>query len=317
MQPEWSGFWGDFLNRYKLKNIVSDIDLVSNRKIEEICHKIYNNYDVFSLKWDKTRIKLIQEIENLPGVHLQTSRVKDIESLLRKIIIKRYEWMMNPDNKYSKLSEDNYDKIITDIVGIRLIISYRGAWKDLHRAIVNRFPYKENEQYSEDGLIPVEESKDFIAEMPHAYYAYGDDISIFKSEYVKPILRESGYRSVHYIVCFSGIYVELQTRTIYDEAWSDCDHNFVYKHEDNISYSALKSLSDVLCRYTNTCNELGDLMRTIYYDDTIIEKNKKYLVSKEDTITQIDKLIDRYSKAQELLVQFKANISLKGENDDK
>ena len=33
-----------------------------------------------------------------------------------------------------------------------------------------------------------------------------------------------------------------QVRTIYDEAWSDCDHNYVYKQDENKSHTALEQM---------------------------------------------------------------------------
>lgn len=49
-----------------------------------------------------------------------------------------------------------------------------------------------------------------------------------------------GYRSIHYTVSYQGVYIEIQVRTIYDEAWSDCDHNYVYKQDENKSHTALE-----------------------------------------------------------------------------
>ncbi|SEG14049.1 ppGpp synthetase catalytic domain-containing protein (RelA/SpoT-type nucleotidyltranferase) [Eubacterium ruminantium] len=313
MGLEWSDFWNSFLDNYKLNGKVREIDSFSKSPIEDICHKIYDDYD-----YDKLTIirrELIREVENFPGVHLNTSRVKGIESLLEKVITKKYKWMMNPDNRYSNISSDNYDKIITDLIGIRFILSYSGDWKALHDQIVRRFPYMNDEEYLDDRLIPLRKDKEFIAEIPMVYYAYGDDLSIFEGEKVKKSIKPSGYRSIHYVICFKGVYVEIQVRTIYDEAWSDCNHNYVYKHEDNASYSVLLELSDILSQYTNTCSELGELMRSIYNDNSIVEKDKKFIAT-NDTFLRISHLFDRYSKAQNLITQFKENLCVKGDESD-
>ena len=310
---DWTDFWKQFLDKNKLNNIVKEIDSVSSSPIEDVCHKIYDKYDKKIL--ERIRLDFIQEIEKFSDVHLSASRVKEIESVLRKVIIKRYERMMDQNNRYSFLSADNYDRIITDLIGIRFILSYRGNWKNLHSIIVNRFPYLENEDYSDDRLIPIREDMDFIAELPHAYYSYGDDISIYSEERVKPLMRTSGYRSIHYVICYSGTYIEVQVRTIYDEAWSDCDHNFVYKHEENISHAALLELSKILCQYTNTCNEVAELMKIIFDNSDVVEKNNKYYAS-EEIINRLDIIFDKYNSTQNQFLQFKNNVCLKGEKNN-
>lgn len=316
MQKNWSEFWNELLEMNKLRNTIEELNIVSpDNNIEDICHSIYNQYDEYSKELEIIRDKLVKEVERFPGVHLQTSRVKTIDSLLLKIIKKKHQRMMDQTDRYSSLSDQNYKTILTDLSGIRLILSYRGSWKTLHSAILDRFPLKDEAEYSNDRLIPLSENGNFIAEKPHAYYAEGDDISIYDGEFVHPILRESGYRCVHYILCFFGHYVEIQTRTIYDEAWCDCDHSFVYKKESHRCHSALKILSAILCTYTNTSNNLGDLMKEIYDRCLITEKNDLYISSSEETIKQIDKLITNFSSAQNELMQFRKRLTAKKEGD--
>ena len=222
---------------------------------------------------------------------------------------------MDPNNRYSKITSENYQTIITDLIGIRFILSYSGDWKALHKQIVSRFPYMNDDDYLNDRLIPIRKGKEFIAEIPKVYYAYGDDLGIYEGEKVKTSIKPSGYRSVHYVICFKDVYVEIQLRTIYDEAWSDCNHNYVYKHEENDSHAALLELSNILCLYTNTCSELGELMRSIYTEKSIIEKDKKFITS-NDIFLRIDHLFDRYSEAQNLITQFKKSLCVKGEEVD-
>ena len=107
---DWTDFWKQFLDKNKLNNIVKEIDSVSSSPIEDVCHKIYDKYDKKIL--ERIRLDFIQEIEKFSDVHLSASRVKEIESVLRKVIIKRYERMMDQNNRYSFLSADNYDRIV-------------------------------------------------------------------------------------------------------------------------------------------------------------------------------------------------------------
>lgn len=75
----------------------------------------------------------------------------------------------------------------------------------------------------------------FIVEIPKVYYRSDQDKVFY--EYVKEncysmIPSKSGYNSVHYIINKDGKYIEIQVRTIYDEAWSECTHDIVYKNKN-------------------------------------------------------------------------------------
>ena len=276
---------------------------------EKICHEIYLDYDSFCKELDEIRIDLIKDVETFPGVHLLTSRVKSIESLLEKVIKKRYSGLFDKNNLYGKIIGKDYKDILTDLIGIRLILSYRGDWERLHNAIIEKFPLKNLDEYKENYFIPHEDNKSFIAEKPCAYYAYGDDLSIYDGIFINKRLKESGYRSVHYIISYHGVYVELQVRTIYDEAWSDCDHSYVYKQNSNKSYVALSKLSGILCEFTNSSNDLGELMRSVYSKNPVLDmKDGKHFHAKHETIVDIDCIIERFKKSLDSFIDFRNNF---------
>ncbi len=296
MQRNWDGFWQPFLDCKKLNSKISELNTIDgSEETELICRNIYNKYAAYSKTLDDVRLRFVQEIEHLPGVHLQTSRVKTIESLLEKVINKRYENLLNKENLYATISSDNFNSIVTDLVGVRTIIGYRGEWSKLHDEIAKKFPYKQSSEYKDNHFIPHEDNKQFIAEIPKVYYSVGDDLSTYEGLMVKPIIKSSGYRSVHYVKSFMNTYIELQTRTIYDEAWSDCDHRYVYKHEENKSHAALKVLSSILCESTNASNDLGDLMHEIFSSEGIIDVGDgTFSLSDSQIIEQIERIASKY-----------------------
>lgn len=300
MQREWEAFWNPFLDAKKLRSKVEEINKIDQcNKTESICREIFDEYEAYSKRLNDVRLKFVQEVEHLPGVHLQTSRVKSVESIIEKVVTKRYEKLLDKRSLYSKISGENYKEILTDLVGVRLIISYRGEWTHLHNEIVKKFPYRDEKDYKTDFFIPHEDGKQFIAEIPKAYFAYGDDIGIYSDMLIKPQMKESGYRSVHYVISFMETYIELQTRTIYDEAWSDCDHNYVYKHEDNRSHAFLKRLSGVLCDFTNTSNDLGDIMQKLFDEKSIVGlEDGSFVTSDMELVDRLDELLKHYKKAQ-------------------
>lgn len=188
-----------------------DMDLKGRHCIENICHDIYNDYIIYQIKLEKIKYELLSQVEKIPGIHLQTSRVKEINSLLCKVIEKRYSHMLDNSNLYSDIRGDNYRSILTDLIGIRLIISYRGKWLNLHNSIINIFPYYDDkDKYNKKNFIPHPiDGSSILAEIPKVYYAYGDDVSIYEGLNLDLQLKENGYRSVHYVVSFKGVYVEI------------------------------------------------------------------------------------------------------------
>lgn len=279
----WETYWNTLIKEKKLQTQIADMDSVDielqgKAQIKEICHSIYDDYRNYKGHLDRVKVELLRRIDTLSGVHLQTSRVKDLDSLLVKIISKRHQHLLDKDNLYSGLNVDNYKDVLTDLIGMRLIINYRGKWEDLHNEIIDRFPYVEDtSRYKSNFFIPhLENGEGIIAEMPVAYYAYGDNVDMYKNAGIRTQMRDDGYRSIHYVISFQHTYVEIQVRTIYDEAWSDCDHLYVYKHEENKSHAALKELSQVLCSLTNSSNDLGEVMRVIYQHELIEEKDGIY-----------------------------------------
>ena len=310
----WEEYWDNLINTKKLQTQIADMDVIDielqgEPQIKTICQAIYTDYQNYEKNLEKVKDELLKIIDTLPGVHLQKSRVKTLESLLIKVITKRHQHLLDKDNLYSGLNADNYRNILTDLIGMRLIINYRGKWSDLHSEIIDTFPYVEDlNRYKPNSFIPhLKSGKGIIAELPVAYYAYGDNVDVYKQVGIRTQMRDDGYRSVHYIVSFLHTYIEIQVRTIYDEAWSDCDHLYVYKREENKSHAALKELSRILCNLTNSSNDLGEIMRIIYdgerveekdgiysTDETVLLQIKQVFAKIENTQAQMEELIKHY-----------------------
>lgn len=265
---EWDSYWENLLKEHKLNNIVSEMNEVdeylgNEKNIEKICHEIYCDYiklrkNLYNIKRDFSNI-----FEDNHQIHLQTSRVKGINSLLVKIINKRSKNISNDKSGYKDINDENYKDVLTDLIGIRIIINYRGNWQDIHDLIISNFQLLDEEEYV-NGLVKHKEGMNFLAEQPIVYYAEGDNIKLFEKSDLQPRLHKKGYRSFHYTISFNNTYIELQVRTIYDEAWSDCDHNYVYKQESNPNYEVLQKLSFILCELTNAANDMGESMKDIF-----------------------------------------------------
>ena len=299
---DWKQFWNELLERHKLRDIVqqmNEVDLAmgSGQTIEEICHQIYLDYNRWKTTCEKVKNDFWRVVEEFDGVHLHTSRLKTVESLLVKVISKRSKMLVNKESKYSGIDGSNYRDVITDLIGLRLIINYRGHWKDIHEELLSAFPYNPNEIYQKDRLLPHAEDGNYQAEIPKAYYAEGDDIRAYLDNGLIPMKHKMDYRSIHYTISFEKVYVELQIRTIYDEAWSDCDHNYVYKKEDNKSFLALEKMSKTLSKLTNLSNDIGEQMKDIYDRELIVVGSEEWETT-QVVIEEWDRAIERIEDVQ-------------------
>lgn len=316
---EWSLFWSGFLDRERLNTAVYEMDLLDkelkkDKTIEDICKGVYLKYD----ETDEDRLELVRTeflktIDNISHVHLSTSRVKTIDSILRKIITKRYEEYFSKNSLYASITEDTYQDALTDLVGVRVILSYRGDWTEIHKALVKIFPLKDKGTYK-TGILHHDHDNTFMAEWPKAYHAKGDDISSFEEYGLDIKLHKKGYRSIHYTISFMNTYIELQVRTIYDEAWSDVDHRYVYKQEANPSNEALKELSYMLCQLTNLSNDIGEQMRDVFFEDAMsrISDDGDWIVTKacRDFFGSV---IERLDECQKAFQNMSSRMVLEGE----
>lgn len=311
---EWEDYWSRLLKEKKLLSKVNEMDqadeLLENQvKIEEICHQIYDDYKVWREELKETREEFLRLIGGLAGVHLQCSRIKSLESLLGKVVTKRYANLKNDESEYARINGSNYKDIITDLIGMRLIINYRGKWTQIHEEILREFPYAAQETYQKESLLPhPKDGRGLQVEMPKVYYAQGDTVGQYENYGLEVKLHDKGYRSIHYTVSFWKTYIEIQVRTIYDEAWSDCDHNYVYKQEQNRSHTALEQISAILCKLTNASNDIGEGMREIFEKQSFIENGKNCWYASSEDIQSLDVALNRVREAQEELEDFRGRL---------
>lgn len=167
-------------------------------------------------------VRLIRDDPSAPkdSIHTVLYRIKDKDRLLEKIDQEN----SNSAVDVKSITYKNYQKRIEDIIGIRIIC--------LRLSDIAKI-----EAYLE--LLVGEKILHFMREPDH------------KKSFVLPInpgeaapqnlnLQYTGYSSVHYQIKlgensdvsdeFKRIQVELQLRTILEEAWGEIDHKYRYAH---------------------------------------------------------------------------------------
>jgi len=190
------------------------------------------------------------------GIHSYRYRTKAPDHLLEKIVRKRKE---NPE-KFAQLDHTNFHKYITDLIGIRVFFLYREDWIHFHRYITSRFE-NDPSQYIRDRLKDFDENPDhyYLAERPKAYKRTGDS-KIYDGSQID-IITDGIYRSLHYIVKYKGYYVEIQGRTLFEEGWSEIDHDIVYKEAQDDEM--LRDYSKLLNRLSGLADEMSSYFRKI------------------------------------------------------
>ena len=145
------------------------------------------------------RIKnILQQILDKNKIHVITSRTKEIDSLIGKIISK---------DKYELLTD------VTDLSGIRIITNLECDIEYVGKEIRKRF--RIDESHSHDHRK--RKVNDFGYLSLHLVISLGDDIeNLTENQRIK------------------GLKAEIQIRSILQHAWAEIEHDLGYKNKRNI-----------------------------------------------------------------------------------
>lgn len=193
------------------------------------------------------------------GIHSYRYRTKEPGHLLEKIIRKKKE---NPE-KFANLDHTNFYKYMTDLIGIRVFFLYREDWIHFHRYITHAFE-NNPDIYVEDRIADFDDDIHhyYIAEKPKVYKRAGDS-RIYDAREID-IKSDGIYRSLHYIIKYKGYYVEIQGRTLFEEGWSEIDHDIVYPYYKDDEM--LKDFSKLLNRLSGMADEMSSYFRRLKQD---------------------------------------------------
>jgi len=191
-----------------------------------------------------------KEINEFEYVHSVAFRIKKTDSLIRKIIVKSLDGLEDIE----PITEDNYQVLITDLVGLRILYVFKSEYLPVHKQIMKLY----QDRTTEDIQINIKAGDD------KNFYK---GISRSKSTKSK-FIENADYRSIHYIIKSAEKdkcpRVEIQTRTLFEEAWSEINHKIVYKNSQIAGFDSLSMASRILSSLAGGCDDLGDYMKVIY-----------------------------------------------------
>jgi ppGpp synthetase/RelA/SpoT-type nucleotidyltranferase len=214
----------------------------------DTCEGIYYHYKkAVDTTYDAQRTKLMNEIITIPNIHSIRSRCKDPNSLIIKVIEKLYG---NRSDKYIGISKDNYHKFLTDLIGIRCIVKYHDDWVNVHKCL-NRMFTNDADNYINNPISDHKEDKatKCMVEKPKVYCKKLEEFDFYDglgSNVFNKEKSQMSYSSIHYIINYGGTYCEIQVRTLFEEAWSEVDHDFVYKEKNSSKKAYLENISKVM-----------------------------------------------------------------------
>jgi putative GTP pyrophosphokinase len=177
---------------------------------------------------------VVQRLQGVAGVHSLKVRVKDPGHLVAKIVRMRIE---QPD---LQITPDSYEEHVKDLIGVRALHLFKDEWPAIHKFVAETWE---------------------PAEDPVAYVREGDEMEVdqFKAAGCRVEVHPYGYRSIHYRFTSQpfkrSLRIELQVRTIFEEAWSEIDHKLRYPRQS--SDPTLTSFLVIFNRLAGFGDEMG------------------------------------------------------------
>ncbi len=268
----------DFLSRHHFTAEEYDRTCLDWAVLEDICAR----HVAMISELQKTASYITQRLQEVPDVHSLKVRVKDPEHLIAKIIRKRL------DSSEFCVDAETYRKHVTDLIGIRALHLFKDQWRPIHDFVIETWELHED---------------------PIAYYRAGDPeplLASFREAKCKVTEHKFGYRSIHYVIKSQPDkqlhLVELQVRTIFEEGWSEIDHQVQYPRLSTDTY--LADFLTIFNRLAGSADEMG----------TFIKALSQYVCEQRGKLAERDRQIAEQGKRlKETVSALKISIEQKKE----
>ncbi|MCF7833364.1 MAG: hypothetical protein K9N05_07310 [Candidatus Marinimicrobia bacterium] len=209
---------------------------------------IKESYIEYKKQLDEPAKNIVSILNGIKNIHSLKYRLKKPDDLIIKIIRKKI-------NKPKRIiTIENYQKEITDLIGVRALYLFKSSWLGIHTEIRKKFMK--------------------TREKPTAYFRKGDpkdQLIAYKSNGCKLRPHDDYYRSVHYLINFpynkDKYIAEIQIRTIFEEGWSEIDHALRYPNftEEPLLNQYLSTFN----RIAGTADEMGTIAEDLKYNLTL------------------------------------------------
>ncbi|WP_430509711.1 hypothetical protein [Gottfriedia solisilvae] len=224
-----------------------------------------------------------------PQIHTVKSRIKYPEHLIEKIIRKTIKGKKS-DPSY-EINVSNYKSEIGDLIGIRALHLYKHQAADIDQTI------RMNWNLHEKATI---------------YHRLGDltNEQYIDQENFQFLVHDAGYRSWHYVIKSQMTKVnylaEIQVRTIFEEGWSEIDHQLRYPYDlDN------KILNEQLLILNRISGGADELVNAILHTKMSIYQQEQEKENRDQQIKELLKEITVLSEEGKLSADEKESLEEK------
>lgn len=260
-----------FLQEYRIENIYLKAEEkgLKWKTLQNIYKDYKNNYLTY---YNQQAGEVVEKLmKNAPAeATIIYGRAKQPEHLIEKIIRK-----IGKEDKadYFDINVNNYREIVTDLIGIRVLILKKEDWDIVDQHIHKKY-------------------KKFI-EWPVAYVCYGDR-DIYDKKRINTRYTNKGYRSQHYIVQHNKCICEIQVRTLAEQVYGEYDHKVRYPYRQDSNFLArynriiskvTSELDDLISTSLNLSDENIDILDKNFSQDTYrdwsreIDENMSYALN--------------------------------------
>lgn len=180
------------------------------------------------------------ELRTIKGAYAVKYRVKDPEHLVDKAIRKKKE-------ANRSITKENLLVEVDDIIGFRILHLFKNDMESIFSVIKEKFTFNEE---------------------PVVYHRKGDDSGFLercKQLGIETREKEAGYRSIHCIPITSflnqQIKIELQIRTVFEEAWSEIDH--LVRYPNNTDNALLNNYLLLFNKLAGCADDMGTFLMSM------------------------------------------------------
>lgn len=230
---------------------------------------IYRNFCSMEKELHVAGNQILERLRLIEKVHSLKIRIKSPEHLIAKIIRKKEE---NPERT---ITLENYFTEITDLIGVRALHLFKDDWINIHQNIIKIWE---------------------LHESPIAYIRTGDPEKDFTDNGCEVKPHEAGYRSVHYLIKSKPtktLYIaEIQVRTIFEEGWSEIDHQLRYPHD--INDVLLSEYLKMFNRLAGSADEMGSYIK--FLKSALSEREAKYEEEREQFNKEKESILKEMEK---------------------
>lgn len=216
-------------------------------------------------EYEELALQYVKRISDFDRIHSVKYRIKKTDSFIKKIIAKTCDGLKG-------INTTNYMVKLTDLIGIRVLYIFKSDYLHVHNQIIEAyFPQ--------------------MTENVHVKLREGDDAEIYADIRDAVIEPNAVYRSIHYTLRSreenNSARMEIQTRTLFEEGWSEINHRLVYKNESVAGFTRLSQASRILSSLAGDCDTLGNFMKDISDEFITRLAEKRIDYKKIDTKTEI------------------------------